>query len=262
MSLPAITLTTDFGTRDPYVAAMKGVLTARAPGANILDLSHEIGAHDLVEAALFVAAAVPYFPAGTIHVVVIDPGVGTARRGLAARVAEQYLVAPDNGVLSLLFDQHPPAEVRETTRWEPPGEDVAPTFHGRDVFAPVAAALASGTSIVDIGPPVTDPVRLELPAPGWSDGRWAARVIHVDRFGNAVTNLHRASVDPAAIIEVRAGGRALGRVARTYGDVAPGEPVVLFGSAGYLEVAVNQGRADRELGIGRGSEVEVMLRDD
>ncbi len=256
---PVITLTTDFGTRDPYVAAVKGVLFARAPGATIVDLSHDIEPQDVLEAALFLAAAVPYFPAGTVHLAIVDPGVGSSRRPLAASIGEQLLVAPDNGLLTLLSDQRGASEAREIVHRAPPADEIAPTFHGRDVFAPTAAALASGAALAGVGPPIPEPVRLDLPAPRAEGGVWMAQVIHVDRFGNAVTNVHRDLVGAARPRAVLTRTGQVVPFGRTYADVAVGAPLALMGSAGYLEVAVNQGRGDELLGLRRGDEVQVLL---
>jgi S-adenosyl-L-methionine hydrolase (adenosine-forming) len=253
---PTVTLTTDFGTRDPFAGAMKGVVLSRCPDAAIVDLSHDVSPHDVLEVALFVAAAVPYFPPGTVHVVVVDPGVGTARRPLAARCGDQFVVGPDNGFATLLWESHPPSEVREITSFEPPAGQVSATFHGRDVFAPVAAALASGADLSQLGPVLVEPVRLSIPRPRFEEGRWLGEVIHIDRFGNAMTNLRQAELGGQPYL-VQAAGAELGSIRRTYGDAAPGEALALFGSAGYLEIAVNQGRADEAPGLQVGDPVEA-----
>jgi len=252
---PLITLTTDFGARDPYVAAMKGVLLARCPSARVLDLTHEIAPQDVVEGALFLAAAVPYFPEGTIHLAVIDPGVGGARRGIVARVAGQVVVCPDNGLLGALALTHPLAEVHEIAAPRFMRDEVSATFHGRDVFAPAAARIATGVALADAGPSVADPVLLDLPAPErMRDGTVVARVIHLDRFGNAITNLAAGAIPAGARVVVRGEPVPL---ARTYGDVAAGAPLAVVGSAGLLEVAVNQGSAAHRFGLARGDEVRV-----
>jgi hypothetical protein len=256
-----ITLTTDFGTRDPYVAAMKGVIASRLPGAVILDLSHEIGPQDVPEAALFVAGSAPWFPEGTVHAIVVDPGVGTERKPLAARIGASFYVAPDNGVLSLVADQQDGLEAFEIVH---PGcrlDTVSTTFHGRDLFAPTAAALAAGMALTEVGPPIDAPVRLDWPEPALEKGRLDGEVVHVDRFGNAITNLRRADLPGDVDLTVQAQGRSPLPLQSTYGQCAPGALLSLVGSSGYIEIAVNGGSAARELGIGRGARVTVCWED-
>ena len=256
-----VTLTTDFGTRDPYVAQLKGVLLARCEGVRVHDLTHEIAPQDVLEGALFLAAAVPTFPPGTVHLAVVDPGVGTARRALAASVSGQHVVCPDNGLLTLLARR---ADIEEVRSLENPSlrrEPVSPTFHGRDLFAPAAAFLACGGALEELGPPVDAPVELPLPRPRIEGDRLAGEVLHIDRFGNAISNLASSDVEAAAgrVIHVEAGGRQL-PLARTYGDVAEGEALALIGSADLLEVAIRGGSAATALGLGRGSEVTIAAR--
>ena len=254
-----VTLTTDFGTRDPYVAQLKGVLLARCEGVRIHDLTHEIAPLDVLEGALFLAAAVPTFPPGTVHLAVVDPGVGTARRAIAASVGRQHVICPDNGLLTLLARRAAIEEVRSIERASLRREPVSPTFHGRDLFAPAAAFLACGGAFEELGPPVAAPVELPLPRPRVEGDRLAGEVLHIDRFGNAISNLARSDVEAVAAgraIRVEAGGRRL-PLARTYGDVAEGEALALIGSADLLEVAVRGGSAATALGLGRGSEVTV-----
>ncbi len=255
---PIVTLTTDFGTRDPYVAAMKGVILAGCPGARVVDLSHEIAPQDVVEGALFLAGAVPFFPPGTVHVAVVDPGVGSARRPIAAAAGGQTVVCPDNGLLTVLARDHPvdaahAIESRGFTR-----DEVSATFHGRDVFAPAAARLAGGAPIAEAGPAVAPSLlaRIDLPVPVIDPrGRVYGTVIHVDRFGNAITNLARADLPPGATH--CAAGEHLVPLRRTYADAAAGEALALFGSAGLLEIAVNRGRAADRLGLRRGDTVTL-----
>ena len=256
-----VTLTTDFGTRDPYVAQLKGVLLARCEGVRVHDLTHEIAPQDVLEGALFLAAAVPTFPPGTVHLAVVDPGVGTARRAIAASVSGQHVVCPDNGLLTLLARR---GGIEETRSIENPSlrrEPVSPTFHGRDLFAPAAAFLACGGALEELGPPVDAPVELPLPRPRIEGERLTGEVLHIDRFGNAISNLASSDVEAAAgrLIHVEAGGRLL-PLARTYGDVAEGEALALIGSADLLEVAIRGGSAATALGLGRGSEVTIAAR--
>ena len=256
-----VTLTTDFGTRDPYVAQLKGVLLARCEGVRVHDLTHEIAPQDVIEGALFLAAAVPAFPPGTVHLAVVDPGVGTARRAIAASVSGQHVVCPDNGLLTLLTRRAPIDEIRSIASPSLRREPVSPTFHGRDLFAPAAAFLACGGALEELGPPVDAPVELPLPRPRTEGGRLTGEVLHIDRFGNAISNLASSDVEAAAgrAVHVEAGGRQL-PLARTYGDVPEGEALALIGSADLLEVAIRGGSAATALGLGRGSEVTIAAR--
>ena len=254
-----VTLTTDFGTRDPYVAQLKGVLLARCEGLRIHDLTHEIAPQDVLEGALFLAAAVPAFPPGTVHLAVVDPGVGTARRAIAASVSGQHVVCPDNGLLTLLARRATIEEIRSIEHPSLRREPVSPTFHGRDLFAPAAAFLACGGALEELGPQLDALVELPLPRPRAEGARLAGEVLHVDRFGNAITNLARSDIEAVAggrAVRVEAGGRLL-PLAHTYGDVAVGEALALVGSADLLELAVREGSAAATLGLARGSEVTV-----
>lgn len=240
-----ITLLSDFGTADGYLAEVKGVLLSEAPGVSLHDLSHDIPPHDVDAARLAVARYWHRFPAGTVHLVVVDPGVGTGRAAIVVSSEGRFLVGPDNGVLSPAL-LRPGATAVELA--VPAG--AAPTFHGRDVFAPAAAALARGASPASLGPPFANPTIRRTPEPvreadGWTRGE----VIVVDRFGNAVTNLPGVQVR-----EVRVGNREV-PVGRAYGVVEPGEPVALVGSSGLLEIAVRDGSASAALGLARGSVV-------
>ena len=261
---PILALLTDFGTRDHYVGAMKGAILSVAPDAHIVDILHDVPPHDVEAGAFALAAACPAFPEGTAFVAVVDPGVGSRRRGLAAAAGGHVFVGPDNGVLSLALAEDPAARVRalaEPRFWRP---RVSATFHGRDVFGPVAAHLASGVPLDDVGPAVTDPVRLAVPAVR-ADGpdEWDASVVHVDTFGNLVTNVDERALfdmvrsvgDRADVVVVLNG--AVIPLATTYSDVADGEPCALLGSAGRLEVAMNRGNAARSLGAGRGDRLRV-----
>jgi hypothetical protein len=242
---PLITLLTDFGTADGYVGEMKGVLLARAPDATLVDITHEIPAQDVEMARLTLARVWRRFPAGSVHLVVVDPGVGTDRAALAVRSDERSLVGPDNGVLSpaLLV-----ADARAVTIEIP--RTASASFHGRDVFAPAAASLALGTSLDSLGAVARHPVIRRTPEPRHiDDGVLAGVVISVDRFGNAITNLVALR---AGIVEVA--GEAL-PLRRTYGDVPPGEALAIVGSSGLIEVAVRDGNAARKLNLTRGSPV-------
>jgi len=251
-----ITLTTDFGTRDTYVAEMKGAILSIIRDVQLVDITHEVAPHDILEGALALEAAAPRFPATTIHVAVVDPGVGTARRGLAVASREQMFVGPDNGLFTPFLDDRgwrafelSAAEFRRT--------EVSRTFHGRDIFAPAAAHLARGVEPERLGPPVTDPIRLAWPEPRIGADRVGGAVVHVDRFGNLVTSIHADAIDPlGAGVMVRVAGKSLPLV-RTYGDLRRRGLGALVGSSNRLEIAVNTGSAAKALGVGRGAPVVV-----
>jgi len=259
VSRPIVTLLTDFGGRDGYVGALKGVLLTRCPEAKLVDLAHEIPPGDVAAAAFALAAAAPYFPPGTVHLAVVDPGVGTARRGLALELGAQRFVGPDNGLFSIVLADAaaaaPPTAMRASSLenaalWRAP---VSPVFHGRDVFAPVAAHLAAGGRLEDVGPALAPDalVRLAASEPTESDGALRGAVIHVDRFGNLLTNLRLPADAARAGARVEIDGHAL-PVVRTYGDAPSGALVALVGSTGRLEIAVNGASAAQRLGAGVG----------
>lgn len=240
-----ITLLTDFGTADGYVGEVKGVMLAAAPEVAVVDISHEIGPEDVEGARLALARYWRRFPPGTVHVVVVDPGVGSERAALAVFAAERFLVGPDNGVLS-------PALLvpgASAIQLEIPAS-AAPTFHGRDVFAPAAAALARGVSLETLGVPATDVVIRRTPEPVRNpDGSLLGVVLTVDRFGNLITNLVGLGGGSITIADVTL------PVVRTYADVEPGTAVALVGSSGLLEVAVREGSAAQRFGASRGTSV-------
>ena len=252
-----VTLTTDFGARDSYVAQLKGVLLACCEPLRVLDLTHEIAPHDIVEGALFLAGAIPAFPPGTVHLVVVDPGVGTARRAMAVEVAGQFVVCPDNGLLTLLARSHPIAAAHELTNPDLRREPASATFQGRDVFAPAAGHLACGGALADLGPPATDLVQLAAPEPVAGEGAVRGEVMHIDHFGNAITNIPASMLpDAPRGVRVQVAGHDLALLL-TYADTGVGEPLALVGSNGYVEVAVREGSAADALGLGRGDAVRV-----
>lgn len=251
-----ITLTTDFGTRDSYVAEMKAVILTLARAACIVDVTHEVEPQNVVEGALALDAAVAFFPPGTVHVAVVDPGVGTARRGLVIEAVGQAFVGPDNGLFTPIYDRGEwrAFELRASEYWLP---TVSRTFHGRDVFAPAAAHLALGVSVDRFGPPVSDPIRLPWPQARAVTGGIAGTVIHIDRFGNLVTSIDAeqvADVTGGGGGTVRVAGRAL-RLVETYGDLPVGGAGALIGSRNRLEVAVRDGSAAVTLHARRGTPV-------
>jgi S-adenosylmethionine hydrolase len=250
---PAITLTTDFGSGDGYAAAIKGVLLTGAPGIPLLDLTHEIPPYDRVAALLMLRNALPRFPAGTVHLVVIDPGVGTARRGLVVHAAGQWLVGPDNGIVSGVF---PAAQSSVYALHEARFAGASPTFHGRDVFAPAAAQLARGAAVETLGAPITDAVRLPLPMASRLGNIVKGEVIHADRFGNLISNVAKRALNDAEHVAVSLNQKPV-RFGKTFSDVEMGEPVAYWGSGGLLEVAVREGSAKVMFG-GPGLSVEVV----
>lgn len=256
---PFITLLTDFGLRDPYVGIMKAVMIDRAPDARIVDLTHEVTPQNVRQGAFALASAVPYCPKGAIHVAVVDPGVGTRRRAVVVQSGRARYVAPDNGLLTLALQVDPPHAAWHLTRPQYFLPDPSATFHGRDVFAPVAAHLAQGAAPDDMGEPV-DPaelVRFDVPLPAVADGCVRATVLYVDRFGNLVTNVSLADA-AGGVVGARVADRDV-PMARVYRDVPDGSPLVLWGSTGRLEVSVSMGSAAAVLGVGEGAEIAVRV---
>lgn len=254
---PLITLTTDFGTRDSFVAQMKGVILGINPEAVLIDVTHDIHPFSVMEGALVLKGVAPYFPSGTIHVAVVDPGVGGQRRGLALHCAGRYYVGPDNGLFSLVLSGGTPFEVRRIENPEYLLADPSPTFHGRDLFAPVAAHLSLGARLDTVGSLVDDPVMLSIPAVKESSSGIEGEVIHVDRFGNLVSNIEASMLD-RPVEKVSVGTVEISGISRFFSQVPIGERLALINSFGYLEIAVNQGDASRLLDIGPGGQVTVL----
>jgi len=260
---PWITLTTDFGAESPYVGAMKGVILSYHPEARLVDITHEIPAQNIRVGALVVADSTPYFPAGTIHVVVVDPGVGTERALVYAEVGSQRYLAPDNGVLALVVKRYGLARairLEERRFWR---ERVSATFHGRDILAPVAAQLARGLDPGVLGPPVETLKLIDWPEPRIFPDRIEGQVIAVDSFGNLITNIEEGHLDRLGVrseLMVEIGQWQIRGVSRTYGEHPPGELVSLLGSGGWLEVAVVCGSAAEVTGLGVDSPVRVRLK--
>ncbi len=261
MADPLITLTTDFGTQDCYVSAMKGVIAKICPAARIIDLTHVIPPQDILAGALFLAGATHYYPDGTIHIVVVDPGVGTAREAIAAAAGGQIFVCPNNGLLSLIAERTP---IERAVRLENRAymlPDVSKTFHGRDIFAPAAAHIAAGVPLDTFGSETE--VQLFDRDPAWVDEEHRCirgEILNIDRFGNCISNIPKELIagqhgDPS----VRVDDVEVGPVRGAYGDVPNGRPLAIIGSNGMLEVAVNQGNAAQEMGFMRGSLVEIRL---
>jgi S-adenosylmethionine hydrolase len=251
-----VTLTTDFGLRDPYVAEMKGVILGLAPDVRLVDVTHAVDSHDVAGAALTLEAAVPFFPSGTVHLAVVDPGVGTGRRGLVVTAGAASFVAPDNGLLTPVFAR---AGWRAFELADPALRlpRVSRTFHGRDVFAPAAAHLVRGVPPERFGPAVDDPVRVAWPEVHAVGGAVAGAVLHVDRFGNLITSIAGEAVERLGVTaSIHIAGRRLPLVG-TYADLPRGAAGALIGSSNRLEVAVREGSAAAVLKARRGTPVAV-----
>jgi len=256
-----LTLLTDFGTSDAYVAAMKGVVLSRAPDLRVVDITHQIPPQDIRRAAFVLAEAAPWYPPNTVHVVVVDPGVGTARRAIAARIGPpdraQIVVAPDNGVITHLADRAGGCAAFELAQ---PGLGLArrsATFHGRDLFSPAGAALAAGLITPEGCGPTVTPVLLDLPRPSVGLGAARGAVIAIDHFGNLITNLRTERL-PERGLNVLIDGQPVPAFVRTYGEAAEGAVVALFGSGGWLEISQVQSSAAAHLGLGVGATVDVQ----
>jgi S-adenosylmethionine hydrolase len=260
---PVIALLTDFGTVDHYAGTMKGVMLGICPDATLVDISHDIPAHDVTAGALELAAAYKYFPAGTIFVAVVDPGVGSARRGLAVDTGDYRFVAPDNGVLTLVLREAPPKKVVELTERRYARPTVSRTFEGRDRFAPAAAWLAKGTQLPALGRPFTDVQKLDIPVPEASADTVRGVVLRVDRFGNLVTNIDRKSVERLGAgggIAIDADGQRVERLVATYAELPADGVGALFGSTDHLEIAAPSASAADKLRLSRGAAVTVSRR--
>ncbi|GIV16292.1 MAG: hypothetical protein KatS3mg022_1727 [Armatimonadota bacterium] len=263
-----ITLLTDFGTVDTYVGVMKGVIASLCPHATVIDLTHEVPPQDIATGAFLLDVSVDYFPEGTIHVAVVDPGVGTARKPLALRTAKAFFVGPDNGIFTLVLQRQKllQAVCLDNPRYHL--SSVSATFHGRDIFAPAAAHLAQGVPLEGLGTSLTRLQRLPLPRirVDWLGIR--ATIVHIDRFGNAITNLTRADYEAwrirwdvqEPVVEV-VSGKVLLPICLTYADIPRGQPLALFGSSERLEIAVNGGSAAQILHLRRGDTVKVLRRE-
>ncbi|MFT3881952.1 MAG: SAM-dependent chlorinase/fluorinase [Gemmatales bacterium] len=252
---PLVTLTTDFGTSSPYVSVMKGVILSRSSEVNLVDLSHEIPAQDVMQAAYFLREVVPWYPAGTIHVAVVDPGVGTERLPICVQINGQFILCPDNGVWTLIEAMtEPVVHVLSNRAYQL--EVVSHTFHGRDIFAPGAAALANGIAPEELGRRLDFWQRVSLPTVRREEGVILGEVVFVDRFGNLITNI-AADLLAGGINSIRIGSETIHRMVKTYGDAQQGELITLLSSSGYLEVAEVNGHAARRLNVGRGERVTM-----
>lgn len=260
MANAIITLTTDYGTNDHLVGTLKGVILKINPDVTIVDITHNVTAFDLLDGALAIGSAYSYFPPKTIHVVVVDPGVGTERRPLLVSAANQYFVAPDNGVLSVIYEREQETlAVRHANVEHYYLRPVSKTFHGRDIFAPVASWLSKTWQTPSMGDEITDYKRFSLPRPKETDGVVKGVVMRADAFGNLITNFKPEDLPEAAVssgaIQLQAGNQAVTRFVETFAQGNNSEPFAYLGSSGYVEIGVNKGNASRALGVGRGAPV-------
>lgn len=252
-----ITLTTDFGDKDYYVGAVKGVITSIAPMVSIIDICHQIKAGDIKEAAFIIGAAFKYFPKGTIHLLVVDPGVGSSRRIVIVKSDNYYFVAPDNGVLSYVVSQLKNTKIVSVTNKEYFLENISNTFHGRDIFAPVVAYLAKGVKAEEFGEEINDLLTFPIKEV-YRDGQsLVGEIIYIDRFGNLVTNFTPNDLSSSKNVNIRIGDYEISQISNFYAQNNPGDLLAIWGSYGYLEISVNQGSAEELLKIKRGDIVNI-----
>jgi len=261
---PLISLLTDFGTDDAFVGVMKGVIAGICPDARVVDVTHAVPRHNIAAAAFHLAAAFPYFPEGTIHVVVVDPGVGSGRKVVAMASRGHIFIAPDNGVLTLVERGHGHSKLVEATNKRFFLPEVSATFHGRDVFAPVAAHVAGGLSLDELGPAMTE-ICLAPVAEAHADSQGVMHgvVLWSDRFGNLITNIPAdmlEGIGQREVLRVRIGNRTVEGLSRTYADAAAGEPLAMIGSFGHLEIAVRLDNAAKVLDVNIGAPVQVAAK--
>ena len=263
MAQPIITLTTDYGTSDHLVGTLKGVILKINPEATIVDLCHNVVPFDVLDGALCIGAAYRYFPPRTIHLVVVDPGVGTQRRPLLVSSENQYFLAPDNGVLSLVYEREPTHAVRHITSEHYFLHPVSNTFHGRDIFAPVAAWLSKSWQTQAFGEEISDPMRFSLPKPKAVGSSLKGIVLRIDTFGNLMTNFAAEELPQLTVggaLRITVNGKTITKLAQTYSQGEAGEAFAIVGSSGFVEISVHKGNAARALGVQRGAEVIVEVK--
>jgi S-adenosyl-L-methionine hydrolase (adenosine-forming) len=262
MGVKFLTLLTDFGLKDGYTGVMKGVIYRITPDAQIADITHSIRPQDVFEGGLVWSRSCPYFPDNTVHIGVVDPGVGTQRRPIAARLGRHLFVCPDNGLITPLLEQAEQAgdEVKivhldQPRFWLP---DISSVFHGRDIFSPVGAALANGVSLEEVGSAISDPVRRSPPRTEKLNNGWQGEIVSIDHFGNATANIDRQQLQGLRNIRVRAAGREINGLVHTFGEREPGTLVAFIDSDDRLAIAIVQGSAAQEIGIKVGDRIEVV----
>lgn len=251
---------TDFGIKDHFVASMKGVILGINPEAKIIDITHDVPKFDVIRAALILRATYKWFPSGTIHVVVVDPGVGTSRKSIVIQTKNYFFIGPDNGVLSLAADDDGAITAREIL----PSGETSYTFHGRDLFAPTAAKLSMGMSLSEVGPIVVNYNRINLPRPIISGNNITATAIYVDSFGNVFTNITRENIDAEygsqLLVELENGIHLTLTLEKSYGYVAQGKELAVINSEGYLELAVNRGSFADKYGVSPGQLIKLIIK--
>ena len=258
--MSVLTLLTDFGTQDGFIGVMKGVIWEICPTVQISDISHQIQPQNVRQASITLSRVFPYFGDGTVHVAVVDPGVGTRRRAIAAQIGTQFCVAPDNGLLTLSLqrakDKHLPLKIVSLDNADYWLHDITSTFHGRDIFAPVGAHLAAGVPLEKMGKIINDPILLEFPKAEKTDDGWAAKITLIDHFGNLRTNLLAADIDDK--VSIRVLGKDIEKISASYGHHTIGDLVSVIDSGGYLEIAVVNGSAEKRLKAKVGDIVRVI----
>ncbi len=258
-----ITLLTDFGLKDGNVGVMKGVIMKIAPQARIIDVSHQVSPQNILEAAFILNRSAPYFPDGTVHVAVVDPGVGTDRRPVAASLGSHYFVGPDNGLVTLWLEniekQNFPVRFFHLNRCQYWLKEISHVFHGRDIFSPVAAHLLNGVPLEAMGVPISDPFRLALPRPIRFPDGWHCEVVYLDSFGNIISNLDRNNLEGLRVVTTLVNGVKIPGIASTFGERSPGDLVVLYGSTGNLIVSEVNGNAAQRLNSKIGDSIEVIV---
>lgn len=258
-----IALLTDFGGKDPYVGVMKGVIYRINPGARVVDLGHEVPPQDIREAAFILNYSYKYFPQGTIYVVVVDPGVGSRRKIVCLKTSDYLFLAPDNGVLTFIAQKEKIEKIVEVTNRRYFLEEVSRTFQGRDIFAPLAAHLSRGLELTGLGSPISRIEELEIPRARFSDEKLEGEVIYIDRFGNLITNI--AQVDLKKLeqrfsdrkVKISVGGKEIPKVNKSYAESKPGQLLAILGSSNHLEISLNQGNAQKALGLDRGEKILI-----
>jgi len=262
---PIVSITTDFGEADHYVGVMKGVMLSINPEVVIVDINHQVSSYDIFDGAYSVAQSYHYFPPGTVHLVVVDPGVGSERRPIILQTKNYRFVAPDNGVLSYVYEREENVEVRHITASHYFLNPVSNTFHGRDIFAPVAAWLSRGVEAEKFGDLITDYAKFASPRPKWeSESLLKGVVIKVDKFGNIITNFRPADIpqlfgESPQPFRISVNGHPVTQLARSFAEGKPSELFAIVGSSGFLEICTNRNSAARMLNVNRGTEVEVIL---
>lgn len=259
---PIITLTTDFGTQDHYVSAMKAVILGIAPGVRMVDISHQIPPQDVMAAAWVVKNAAMLFPPETVHMVVVDPGVGSRRNPIAIRIQDQFFVGPDNGIFSLIAEEYGYDAVRLSNKayWR---DAPSATFHGRDIFAPVAAHLAGGADFGALGEPVHELVTYRWAVPISDKDGIQGWIVHIDRFGNLISNIPSSLIERSvgsSKFRIYVGNMILEEMVPTYSSVPDGEPAACIGSSGTLEIAINKGNAREMLGVEKGAQISIIIQ--